>query len=550
MAKTIALALVIALAAALLSGCASAPQETPGNSGAEEAARAPLTMTVVNNEPDTVDFQCTTIYYTIALNVFNRLVEMQSDGNGNVEFIPALASSWEISEDGLNYTFHLREGVTFSNGSPLTASDVLYTFNRLLTYPVSCNQDIAQNILGADRLQMGESESLEGFRALSDLDFVITLDSPFPAFLACLAMPAASILDEESTEAAGDRFGLDAASTVGTGSFILSAWESGKGMTLTANPTCWEGMPAYDVLNLVFSRDGEMERRMFENGELDILDLDQLGVSAEYFIHGDIYRDRLLEARQIGISYIALNESIAPLDDARVRKALQLAVDRQTLLDAIYSGRGVLENGIFPTGLLGHNPDLPEIPFDPEAAKALLAEAGLSNGFDLNISVKASSTQQEKKTMTMVASMWEKIGVRASVDILEESEFMRYRKSGALACYTASWNADYNDPDNFIYTFFGSIENTVYRSLCYTNGEIMRRVRQARSITDEAARIREYQDLERTIVQQDAAWVPLYSRTHYFVMGERIKDYSMAWNGWISPRYRYYTLGGQDAQGR
>ena len=118
----------------------------------------------VEDEPDTVDFQCTTIYYTIAQNVFNRLVEMESDEKGDIEILPSLAESWEISDDGRTYTFRLRDDVNFSNGSPLTASDVEYTFTRLLTHPDSCNRDIVDGILGAEALMNGEADQLEGFQ--------------------------------------------------------------------------------------------------------------------------------------------------------------------------------------------------------------------------------------------------------------------------------------------------------------------------------------------------------------------------------------------------
>lgn len=542
--------MLLILAMLALPGCTQRRAQIAPDAPEDEAeAQPPRYLVVVDDEPDTLDFQCTSIYYTVALNVFNRLVEMQSDGSGGVAIVPSLAESWEISEDGRVYTFRLRDGVTFSNGSPLTSSDVLYTFTRLLTHPNACNQDIAEDIVGAKALERGEADGLEGFEIIDELRFAITLDQPFAAFLACLSMPGASILDRETTEAAGERFGLRPESTIGTGSFIMKKWEPGRGMLLTANPDCWEGPPGSDGLDLRFIEDGEEQRRMFENGELDILDLNELGASAEFFIHGDIYQDALYTTRQISISYIALNESVAPLNDARVRRAMQLALDRQMLLDAVYSGRGAVENGIYPRGLAGYNPDLPEIPYDPEQAAALLRAAGLEDGFDLTISVKASSTLMEKKLMTMAAAMWQKVGIRATVEVIDEDEFMRLRKSGALACYTATWSADYNDPDNFIYTFFGTRENAVFRSLCYTREDIMERVRKARGIVDEAARIEEYRALERIIIQEDAAWVPLFSRTHYFVVGSRVERFEASWNGWVSTRYRYITLKGQSNGG-
>ncbi len=543
--KTIlCLLLAFALLSAFFTAC-SAPEENDGPRQPQTAPVEPdtsLFITMVEDEPDTVDFQCTTIYYTVATNVFDRLVEMKTDAEGNAKIVPSLAESWEVSEDGRAYTFHLRENVTFSNGSPLTASDVLYTLTRLLTHPDSCNRDIADDIVGAEALERGEADRLEGFALLGDLDFTLTLNQPFEAFLACLSMPGASILDEETTLAAGNRFGLDPEWTIGTGPFILWQWETRKGMMFRANPNSWWGTPGCEGVNLLFMTEQEEVRAMFEKGDMDILDLDEVGNSAEFFIRGDIYQDRLHQVQRIGITYIALNESIAPLNDVRVRRALQLGLNRVVLLDVVYSGRGAVENGIFPHGLYGFNPELPEIPYDPDEARSLLAQAGYADGFDLTVSVKSSSTQWEMILMEMAVSMWEKIGVRASIEVMEENEFMRLRKNGSLSCYTAMWTADFNDPDNFIYTFFGNSENSSFRSLCYANEEIMARVRQARTISDAEARLKEYQALEKIIVQDDAAWIPLFSRLRHYVVSERMEGFQVTWNGSVKNCFRYFSV--------
>ena len=540
---------LLCFAAALLAlSCSLAACSAPGleTDAALQVSTSEPTLSrfvsAVEDEPDTVDFQCTSIHYTVATNVFDRLVEMEKDGAGNVKIVPSLAKAWEVSQDGCAYTFHLRENVKFSNGSPLTSSDVLYTLTRLLTHPDSCNRDIADPILGAEELEKGESDRLEGFKLLSDLDFTITLRQPFEAFLACLSMPGASILDEETTEAAGDRFGLDPARTVGTGPFILWQWEPGEGMTFRANPGCWSGAPRCEGVSLLFMTEPEDIRAAFEKGEMDILDLDEVGNAAEFYFHGDIYQDRLYAVQRIGITYIALNASVEPLNDARVRKALQLSLNRVMLLDAVYSGRGTLENGIFPHGLYGYNPELPEIPCDLDAAQTLLNEAGYENGFDLKMSVKSSSTQWEMILMQMAAEMWKKIGVRAEINVMDEAEFMRLRKNGQLSCYTALWTADFNDPDNFIYTFFGDQENARFRSLCYSNEEIMERVRRARGISDPERRVAEYRELEKIIVQDEAAWIPLFSRLRYYVASERLEGFRTSWNGSVKNNFRYFSV--------
>ena len=540
--KILCLAAVLAVLCASLAGCSARKPEIETEQASAKEPDVSRFISAVEDEPDTVDFQCTSIHYTVATNVFDRLVEMENDGDGNIKIVPSLAKAWEVSEDGCVYTFHLRENVKFSNSSPLTASDVLYTFHRLLTHPDSCNRDIADPIVGAEQLEKGKADRLEGFKLLGDLDFAITLKQPFEAFLACLTMPGASILDEETTLAAGDRFGLDPEWTVGTGPFILWKWEPQKGMMFRANPDCWWGAPRCEGVNLLFMTEPEDIRAKFENGEMDILDLNEVGNAAEFYIHGDIYQERLRGVQRIGITYIALNESIAPLHNPQVRKALQLALNRTMLLDAVYSGRGVLENGIFPHGLYGYNPSLPEIPYDPDAARALLTEAGFADGFDFTVSVKSSSTQWEMILMEMAVDMWKKIGVRAKIEVLEESTFMRMRKSGQLTCYTAMWTADFNDPDNFIYTIFGDRENAKFRSLCYPNEKIMTRVRQARTISDPETRIAEYRELEKIIVQDDAAWIPLFSRLHYYVLSERMEGFRTSWNGSVKNNFRYFSV--------
>lgn len=287
-----------------------------------------------------------------------------------------------------------------------------------------------------------------------------------------------------------------------------------------------------------FVMDPEAKRLLFENGALDVLDLETLGSDAEYFLRGDIYQSQLVHGRRVGLSYIALNESIEPLNDVRVRHALQLALDRNAILMNIYSGRGELENGIYPHGLIGFNPELPEIPYDPEQAAALLKEAGYPDGFDLELVVDDEGTYYSRQILELAAFMWGKIGVRASIRTVGTEEYLSLRKSGALACNVSRFSVDYNDPDAIIYVFFGSRENALHRGLGYENEDIIGRVNEACSILNEEERLSEYRALERIIVQEECAWIPLFSNEHYFIVSERVKNFRVSWNGWTDTPYR------------
>lgn len=527
----------------ILSGClvlsaceAAVPSGTEaGSSSVIGRKDISAYLSFVDEEPPTMDPQCTSGYYTIPLNIFDRLVEVEAEG-GESQLVPSLAERWEISEDGLTYVFHLRPEVRFSNGSPLTSEDVQFTMERLLTHPDSQSGDIVLNVKGAEDLKNGRSEHLEGFRVLDDLSFEITLETPFAPFLASLSTPGASILDAESTTAAGDNFGKTIEDTIGTGGFVLSEWIPGEMILLEANPDCFSGPPNCAGLRMLFLEDTYSQRSLFDSGQLDVLDLDYLGPESEYFIHGDIYRTNLFRGPRVGITYIALNESIEPLNDVRVRKALQLSLDRNLIMQAMIGGRGNVENGIFPFGLVGHNNNLETIPYDPEEAKALLSEAGYADGFDLTIYYTDPASESDLDRIAVVSSMWAKIGVRTETVRLSSDDYMSLRKQGQLSCYLATWSADYDDPDNFIYTFFGK-DNTVGRSLCYGNEEVMERIKAARGIVNEEERMAEYQELERIIVQEDAAWVPLYSELHLLVVNSRVEGFELLWNGWSSNNY-------------
>lgn len=549
MKKPISILLAITLTASmLLSGCGKSSAKTDEAATTEATGEtsdidtSSFLKIVELTNPNTLDPQCTTEFYQVAMNIFNRLVEVKANDDGTSEIVPSLADSWEISPDGLTYTFKLHQGVKFSNGADLTSDDVLYTFTRLLTYSDSQNGDIVSQILGADELKAGTATTLAGFKAIDDNTFSVTLKEPYAAFLACLSTPGASILDRDATEAAGKDFGIVPEKTIGTSYFTFHSWTVNSEMVLTANKDCWAGAPGCDGIDIKIVPDEDTQRMMFENGEIDILNLDYAPSQTDNFINSDKYKDQIVSGNRVGIFYIAMNQNVAPLNDVKVRKAIQMAVDRQSILDALFGGRGTLENGIFPTGLIGYNKNLPALTYDVEGAKALLAEAGYADGFDLEISQSSEASSTVSNINQIVQSMLAEIGIKATITVLDDATYMDKRNAGELAMYNTSWSADFNDPDNFIYTFFGSVENTTKRCISYPDTATIDRVAAARAIVDETQRITEYQDLEKKIIQDDACWVPLFSVKHLFVVNPRVKNYTVSWNGWSDNYYQNVTI--------
>ncbi len=492
-------------------------------------------------DPGTTDVQLTTDEYGVPLNIYDRLVEAQTTKPGVSELVPGLAEKWSVSKDGLVYTFNLRKGVKFHNGETLKADDVLFTFDRMLNPATKAlNTDFLDMIAGAKERMDGKAETVSGLKVVDDNTIQITLAKPFAPFVANLATPAGSIYNRKAVMAAGDQFGLDPKKTVGTGAFILDSWTLNDTIVLKANPAYWRGKPTVAGLEIKIVPDANTQRLLFETGDIDVLDLDNARSQVPYFRGSAKYKDFIVSGPRVGIYYYCLNESIKPLDDLRVRKALQMAIDRKTLLDKLYNGEGTIENGIFPHGLLAFNPKLPAIPYDQKKAKELLAAAGYKDGFDMEIAQVTDSASTLKLNEAVQAMLGE-VGVRVKITQMDSASYFATRKQGKLPSYESDWSADYNDPDNFIYTFF-SEKNTVARSYNYGNKDVFAKLEQARVMTDQAKRIALYQALEKTVVQDDAAWIPLFSLNHLFVVQPYVKNFKVSWNGWSNMPYYGVTV--------
>ena len=554
MKKCTSIILTTALMASLLSGCGSSTDTaatTPASTSSEAASSAETTggaedktlRVALGADISTMDVQITSSDYCIPLNIYDRLFEITLNDDGSTELTKSLCEDYTISEDGLTYTFKLKEGVKFSNGEDLTASDVLYTFVRNLTVEQGVNYDFINAIAGAEALYNGETDTLEGFEVVDDYNFVVTLAQPFAGFLYQLATPACSIYDEQTTEAAGDSFGIDPAVTVGTGPYMVENWTVNSSITLATNPNYWGEAPSAERVEISIIPDASTLNMAYQNGEIDIIDLDRLDSSIVESTYKTMYADKLVSVSRVALTYFTMNQNIEPFNDVNVRKAVQMAIDRETILNTVYGGSGNLEDGIFPRGLVAHNTDLEgTIQYDPEGAKALLAEAGYPDGFTMELSFDSSSNDSTSMIYQIIQQNLAAVGITAEIKSYDESAWLDLRKSGEMGSFVATWTADYNDPDNFIYTFFGTEDKTKTRSLNYPDTAVMEQVGAARGIVDDATRIQTYQDLENKIVIEDAAWLPLFGREHLFAVSDRIEKFVPFWSGYSDSSFYNVTL--------
>ncbi|MGN0770173.1 MAG: ABC transporter substrate-binding protein [Christensenellales bacterium] len=533
-------AVIIALIMVLCFAACSAPmqnadapntQETAPSLPAAAQAEQGVLRVAALYDISTMDVAQTTDNYMVPMNVFDRLFESVVQADGSTGIVPSLCESYEVSEDGLTYTFTLKDGIVFSNGSALTASDVQYTFGRLLTAG-GVNDDIPLEVAGAEALKSGEADTLSGFSVIDDLHFTITLNAANAGFVAELTGPAISVVDKETMEKVSN-FGLSCEDTIGTGPYKITEWVVNDHYTLEYNDKYWGAEPSVKKMIVSIIPDASTQNLMYQNGELDIIDLESLDSTIVNSTYKTQYADNIISCSRVGLTYFALNENNEFLSDVKVRKAIQMAIDVDSIVQSIFAGDAIIENGIIPEGIWGFDKDLQRPAYDPEAAKAMLAEAGYADGsISFELAMDSSSSSNTQLVYQVVQQNLAAIGINAEIKAYDESSWLDLRKSGEMDSFIANWTMDYNDPANIMYTFFGSPDKTLIRSLNYYDKDVMSRVAAASGITDDDARMKEYRDLERRIVVDDAAWVPLFGNMHLFAIGERVASFTPYWAGY------------------
>lgn len=515
-----------------LGACTSKSADTTGKETKEvqeDTSKANTVVTAIKSDIQTVDVHKTSNNYMVPLNIFDRLVDVELTKDGSSKLVPSLAESWDISDDGKIYTIKLRQGVKFHNGEDFKSDDVVYSLTRIITAQGATNGDFVSQILGADELMSGAANSFEGVKAIDDYTVEITLKDPYAGFMASLAAAPVSMLDEKTTEEAGDKFGIEPEFTVGTGPFKLKEWKTNDSISMVKNEEYWKGSPSIDGVLIKVVPDTETQNIMYRNGELDILDLDYM---VDYIPqYKEDFADSLVNTARVGITYFTFNENIEPFDNVNVRKAVSMAIDRQAIIDSMYGGTASIENGIFPRGLIGHNENVEKIEYNPEEAKKILEKEGYASGFDMEIAADSAASDTTHSILEIIVDELSQIGINATIKNYDESTWLATRKSGELGSFMATWSADYNDPDNFIYTFFGNAENSKLRSINYKDESVMDRVSKARTIVNEEERLKEYNELEEKIVTEDRAWLPMFARQHYYALSDKIENFTPNWAG-------------------
>lgn len=459
------------------------------------------------SDPPTLDPALVTdgTSYGIVIELYSGLVKLTGESNDPIAM--DLAESYSVSNGGRTYKFILREDLKFSDGSPITASDFKWSWERAAAPETESPivDEFLGDILGVQAIIDGEATTAEGIEVIDDHTLQVTIDAPKPYFIAKLTYPIAFVLNADNVTSGGDNWTDD---LVGTGPFVLKSYSIGERMVFAKNPHYW-GDPAYlDEVHLLLA--GGSAMAMYENDEIDITGIGLADLERVTDPTNEISKDVVEVPPSFSTSYIGFNMEEPPFDDVHFRRALNFAVDKNLVANAVFSNLVRPATGVIPPGFVGFNPDLEGLVFDEDKAKEELAMSKYADATTRpRIVITLPGTGGSPSLTTeVVADMWRRVlDVDVEIQQVEWATFLQDLHRNRLQAFSLGWQADYPDPHTFVDVLFrtgSSINNTNY-----SNPEVDALLEQANVEADPVRRVKLYQQAEEIIVE-DAAWLPLW----------------------------------------
>lgn len=470
---------------------------------------------------------------TYIVEIFGGLVTLDRD----LQIIPDLAESWEVSPDGLTYTFHIRPDAKFHDGKPVTANDFKYSLDRTakLGQTVSATAEAyLGDIVGAKDVTRGRADEISGVQVIDARTLEITIDAPKAYFLAKLTYPTAFVVDQQEVESNPRNW---TRKPNGTGPYKMAEWRLNERIILEANEDYHLGAPEVDRVLYVLA--GGSTLTQYENDELDVA-----GISVNDIERVLSPRDPLnadyRSGDNLSVSYIGFNVTQPPFDDPNVRRAFAMAINREQIVRVVLKDMLPVANSFMMPGLPGYNADakLPE--FDPEGARAALAAskykdaAGLG---DVTLTEVGGGANAGIATQAIIEMWRTNLGVDVSIAQAEAASFYDDLDRGRLQMFDIGWIMDYPDPEDIIDLLFHSTSRQ--NNTHYSNPEFDGLVEQARTESDPTKRLQLYQDAEQILIQ-DLPWIPLYFGKDHFVVKPRIKGFDPL--PIVIPMLRYLSI--------
>lgn len=440
--------------------------------------------------------------------LFDSLVKYKDE---DLSIQPGLAEKWEVSSDGLVYTFHLRKDVKFHDGSPMKADDVIASWTRgLLKETAASVTYVLDPIKGAKDVMQGKTNTVEGLKKLDDYTLQVTLEKPNAAFLTSLGHPNAGVYKVEAARKGGKDFGTPGSKpewVIGTGPFKFVEWKADQQIVLAKNADYWGAKAHVDkVIYRIFKEEGTALNE-FRAGNLEYVDLLPPGQRQSLLKE---FPDLIDRTTALATFFLGYNMEKEPFkSNLKLREALSYAVDRQAIIDTVYEGVSTPAKGPIPPGMPGFNKDVKAPAYDKEKAKQLLSEAGFPDGKGLpTLEIKYNFSQLNQKIVEAVQGMFKDIGVNSTIVNQEWGAYIRSLQASDSQIFRLAWSADYPDPDNFLYALYHSSQKGDNNDSFYGNPEVDRLLSEGRLETDSAKRMKLYQEAEQIIIQDaPAIWL-------------------------------------------
>jgi peptide/nickel transport system substrate-binding protein len=468
----------------------------------------------------------------VITNLFDTLVTYDDQ---TTDIVPSLAASWETSEDGLTWTFHLQEGVTFHDGTPCNAAAVKLSLDRLI---------VADHPLAYDKARPYQASynMLAEVLAPDEQTVVLKLHHPSAILLANLAMFPASICSPAALKEQGADF---AEHPVGTGPFRFVKWSRDQQLVCAAFDQHWRGRPKIDTLIWVPVKENATRVQRLERGEVHVAenlappDMEHLARNPNL---------QVLEQVGLNVAYLTMQTEKPPLDNRQVREAIYLAIDKPTLIKVGYAGHAQPAKSMVPPAMWGHDDALVDHSFDPARAKQLLQEAAAESGFTLPLKLDLSVMAQARPYLPQPAAIagflkdsLREIGIDAEITPRNVNQHFDALMAGKHELGLAGWNSDNSDPDNFLYSLLdpdniSALGNNLSR---WRNDRFHELLLAGQRESDEAMRLAIYKEAQQ-IVLDEMPVVPLAHTNLRAAHANRLKGYSLHPTGLIRLRGAYF----------
>ncbi len=501
------------------------PTATAPASADQQPASEPTSGGVFRRQwadPPTLDPHLTTDTTSsfVVVELFSGLVTLNTD----LELVPDIAERWEISSDGLQYTFYLRSNAKFHDGKPVTAQDFKWSIERAAApetaSPVA--DTYLNDIVGALDYIKGDATEISGIRVVDDTTLSITVDQPKAYFLAKLTYPTAFVVDRATVEAGG-RGWTD--NPNGTGPFRLKEYKIGERIVLERNEHFYREPAKVDTILLNLA--GGQSMAMYENDEIDITGVSLFDLERVLDPNEPLNKELVVAPPDFSISYIGFNTSMAPFDDPKFRQALNHAIDKELIATEVLSDLVVPAFGILPPGFPGYNENLVGLRHDKELAQRLLNESNYADAESRpRIVITVPGTGGTiGLDLEVVIEMWRQVlGVEVEIQQVEWATYLEDLNDAKFQAYAGlGWQADYPDPQDFLDILFHT--DSALNHGAYSNLELDAILERARTQQDPQVRIAEYRRAEEIIVE-DGAWVPLwYTGERHLLLKPHVHGY-------------------------